>query len=122
MSLFKSQNEIDEQRQNQMYQQEMQNQMQQQELQNQMYPQGYNYNQRARKVSKAEIFNYMQTQSNCSTIKKITDTPEKIRHICLKGLHFLEMRRDMCSPNTGELIPYYFCEDCAKLFVYKEFM
>ena len=75
-----------------------------------------------RKISKAEIYNYMQSCSQCSCMKKVTDTPEKIRHICVKGLHMLEMQKDMYSPNTNEMIPYYFCPDCRKLFVYSEFM
>lgn len=75
-----------------------------------------------RKRSKAEIYNYMQSCSQCSCMKKITDTPDKIRHICIRGLHMLEMQKDMYSPNTNEMIPYYFCPDCRKLFVYSEFM
>lgn len=114
MGYFMSDDEVEAQRQMQ-YQQQMQA--------NQEPIYNANGTLRApRKISKAEIYNYMQSCSQCSCMKKVTDTPEKIRHICVKGLHMLEMQKDMYSPNTNEMIPYYFCPDCRKLFVYSEFM
>lgn len=151
MNYFTSNNELEAQRQqiNDMQQQQMnnlqqqqlqaqmqnqyqQNQMLQAQIQSQQYNQNMGYQQPVynvngtmkmpRKRSKAEIYSYMQQCSQCSSMKKITDTPNRIRHICITGLHFLDKMTDMPSPNTGELIPYYFCPDCRKLFVYSEFM
>ena len=59
-----------------------------------------------------------------STMVKIDESPEVLRHACVNGgISHLQRQIYSCQTPVGVVqVPYFFCGICGKLFVYNDFM
>ena len=78
------------------------------------------------RFSKSEVYNaiqcncYNQTGITVSTMVKIDEFPDTLRHSCFNtGVTFLQQYIWQVPSEFGYIdVPYYFCPQCGKLFVY----
>lgn len=88
----------------------------------------FNYNQMPvqKRYSKAEIYQaiqqycYQQTGVVVTNMVRIDDSVSNLRHSCLTtGVTYLPKYIWQVPSEMGVIeVPYYFCPQCGKLFVY----